>query len=677
MRAGVLALLGAAVVGAGAIVACGTRPGSESAEIHRNAPIVVISVDTLRADRLGAYGAAEPATPHVDALRKQSILFADATSPCPLTLPAHVSLLSGLLPPDHGVRDNVGYRVAPDRPWLPRLLKQQGYATGAAVSAHVLRAGTGMDGSFDVYDDRVGGPGPREALREAERRGAATAQVALDWIEKQRERPFFFFLHVYEPHSPYEPAEPFRSRYRSPYDGEVAAADQVVGDFLSSLKRLGLYDRALVVFLSDHGEGLGQHGEEEHGVLLYREALRVPLLVKLPGSRRAGETVTAPVGLTDVFPMVAGLVGIELPAGLSASSALAGAPPSRPTAIYSETYYPRLHLGWSSLRSLWDGRYHFIEGPRPEIYDLRQDPMETKNLFSPSFEPARSLKRQLDARPQSFTGPAPADREDLRKLASLGYLTLSGEASGEGPLPNPVEHVRTLADAGKAFRLAAGGDRTGAIVALQKILQSYPRFFDARYKLGELLAKEGRLREAETAFTQAIALSPGLASQIALDLAQVHLGLGKLSEAEAEARLGASASPGEAHETFARIAMARGDPARALAELDRASEFTGSSHAPELQFLRGEALARMGRHTEAAAAFEEEIRRNPAHREAYARLAILYALEGRRVADVRQLLDSMHAHNPGRETALLAARTLDSLGDGEGAAAWRRRASAR
>ena len=320
MRVRILALLGVAAVAA---AACRPRPGTESAPVHRNAPIVVISVDTLRADRLGAYGAAEPATPHLDALRSESILFADATSPCPLTLPAHVSLLSGLLPPDHGVRDNVGYRVAPDRPWLPRALKQQGYATGAAVSAHVLRAGTGMEGSFDAYDDRVGGPGPREALREAERPGAATAKIALDWIEKNRERPFFFFLHVYEPHSPYEPPEPFRGRYPSAYDGEVAAADQVVGDFVSGLKRLGLYDPAIVVFLSDHGEGLGQHGEEEHGVLLYREALRVPLLVKLPGSRRAGETVAAPVSLTDVFPMVAGLVGIELPAGLSPSPMLA------------------------------------------------------------------------------------------------------------------------------------------------------------------------------------------------------------------------------------------------------------------------------------------------------------------------------------------------------------------
>ena len=196
--------------------------------------------------------------------------------------------------------------------------------------------------------------------------------------------------------------------------------------------------------------------------------------------------------------------------------------------------------------------------------------------------------------------------------------------------------------------------------------RSNPRFFDARYKLGELLAQEGRLREAEKAFTEAIALSPGLASQIALDLAHVHLGLGKLSEAEAEARLGLPAAPGEAHAILARIAMARGDPARALEELDRASEAAGGGHAPGILLLRGEALARLGRHAEAAAAFQEEIRRNPAHREAYARLAILYALEGRRVAEVRELLDAMHDHDPGRETALLAARTLASLGDEAG-----------
>ncbi|MFN2387568.1 MAG: sulfatase-like hydrolase/transferase [Thermoanaerobaculia bacterium] len=619
MTARILTILGTTVF---FTAACGRRAPSDRTEIYRGAPIVFVSVDTLRADRVGAYGAAEPATPHLDALRRKSLLFADATSPCPLTLPAHVSLLSGLLPPEHGVRDNVGYRITPARPWLPRVLKQQGYATGAAVSAHVLRAGTGMDGSFDFYDDRVGDLEGSGALREAERPGAATAQIALDWIGKNRDKPFFFLLHLYEPHSPYEPPEPFRSRHRSPYDGEVAAADQVVGDFLSALERLGLHDEALIVFLSDHGEGLGQHGEEEHGVLLYREALRIPLLVKLPGGKRAGETVSTPVGLADVFPMVAGLIGADLPAGLRASAILAGSAPAEAPAIYAETYYPRLHLGWSHLRSLWNGRHHFIDGPRPELYDLREDPLETKNLFSPSSEPARALKRQLDARGDRFSGPGPADAEDLRKLASLGYLTLSGEAFAGGPLPNPAERVSSLAEAGKAFRLAAGGGPQGRDRRAREDPPGQPALL-RRPVLAELLAEDGRLGEAEKAFQEAIALSPGLAGQIALDLAKVHLRLGKLSEAEQEARLGIPVAPAEAHAILAEVALAREDPARALEELDRASQAAGGAPASGRHFLRGEALARMGRHAEAIAAFREEIRARPSHSEAYARLAIL------------------------------------------------------
>ena len=277
---------------------------------YPGAPVVLISIDTLRADHLPAYGYSSVATPNIDALRGDSILFENAYSHCPLTLPSHLSLLTGVLPADHGVRSNLGYRFDGARhPTLARMLRAHGYATGAAVSAYVLRGATGISDSFDLYDDAVGGDVEwTRDLSTLQRPGLETARRALAWAESVRTKPFFLFVHVYEPHAPYDPPEPFRSRYGATYDGEVAASDGVVGELLTQLRHDGIYDRAIILLVSDHGEGLGDHGEQEHGILLYREALHVPLLLKLPGSREAGTRVQRPVGLIDVVPTIASLL---------------------------------------------------------------------------------------------------------------------------------------------------------------------------------------------------------------------------------------------------------------------------------------------------------------------------------------------------------------------------------
>ena len=268
--------------------------------VYPRAPVILVSVDTLRADHLPAYGYRDVETPGLDALQKDAVVFENALSPVPLTLPAHTSLFTGLLPYQHGVRDNVGYRLAPGANTLAGFLRQRGYGTGGAVSAFVLDHATGIAEGFDEYRDDVEMRASAEALGRVQRSGAVTAEILESWIGAQApDKPLFAFLHLYEPHSPYDPPEPFKSRYtRRPYDGEIAAADAVLGSFLGFLKSKGIYDRAIVVFLSDHGEGLGDHGEDEHGILLYREELRVPLFVKLPGSARAGERVAAPAGAT-------------------------------------------------------------------------------------------------------------------------------------------------------------------------------------------------------------------------------------------------------------------------------------------------------------------------------------------------------------------------------------------
>src|SRR5262245_15079853 len=272
----------------------------DSGVVSRNAPVVLISVDTLRADHLPAYGYRAVETPALDALRKDSVLFENAYSHVPLTLPSHTSVFTGLLPPQTGVRDNLGYALGDGPPTIASFLKAQGYATGGAVSAIVLSHATGVSRGFDFYEDNVEPTRFSQAISRVQRDGEETAGVLEDWIGPRSDQPFFAFLHLFEPHSPYEPPEPFASKYRLPYDGEIARADQIVGRFVKYLQDQEVYDRALVIFMSDHGEGLNDHGEDEHGVLLYREAIHVPLFVKFPRSRRAGETVSAPVALTDL-----------------------------------------------------------------------------------------------------------------------------------------------------------------------------------------------------------------------------------------------------------------------------------------------------------------------------------------------------------------------------------------
>lgn len=692
-----------------------SRPGTAPP----GTPVVLISIDTLRADHLPAYGYGALETPAIDALRRDAILFADASSPCPLTLPGHTSILTGLLPPAHQVRNNLGYRLDPvAHPTMARWLKGRGYATGAAVSAFVLAGKTGLADSFDLYDDDIAQPPNVEAVSQYQRAGAETEHRALAWLDRIQKseggqgKPFFLFLHLYEPHSPYEPPEPYKSRYAAhPYDGEIATADAVVGDFLGELRRRGLYDKSIVILLSDHGEGLGQHGEKEHGIFLYREALHVPLLIKLPGSARAGETVREPVSLVDLVPTVGRILGFSPPPGADGRPLLEGSLDAR-RRLYAETYYTRIHLGWSPLRSIWDGRYDYIDSRKPELYDVAADPGETRNRFSPEEPAAREAKRLLTRIGTAFSMPAEASPEDVQKLTALGYLT-GAAADPKGPLPVPRDEIATIGEIEAAYRLSATGHNEEAAEALRRLLQHNPQLFDAQHKLADTLAKLGRYEEAAAAYRRAIELAPSMAGALTVGLGRVCLQLKRWDEAAANGTLAVRDHPGPAHAILARAALGkddldtaereaaaarsvagseidadmiraevfirRGHPAEALAVVDEARarrSALGSEQVEGLEYLRGDALARLDRRAEAEEAFREEIRLFPRNTEAYARLAIVLAFEHRTLGEVRQLFETMAQAVPGRESALLAAKTLDSLGDRQAAAAWRRRAGA-
>lgn len=682
--------------------------------VFPRAPVILVSVDTLRADHLPAYGYHEVDTPGLDALQKDSVVFDNALSPVPLTLPAHASLFTGLLPYQHGVRDNVGYRLSPKTITLATFLRQRGYSTGGAVSAFVLEHATGVAEGFDDYRDDVEMRAPGEALGQVQRSGAVTEELLEQWIDGQPpEKPLFAFLHLYEPHTPYEPPEPFKSRYaRRPYDGEIAAADAIVGRFLGFLKSKRIYDRAIVVFLSDHGEGLGEHGEDEHGIFLYREELHVPLFVKLPGGARAGVHIGSPAGLVDVFPTVAALLGEKIPFTLAGEPFLAsGAQPGSGRRLYAETLYPRFHFGWSDLASLTDQRYQYIEAPRPELYDWTQDPVEKLDL-SPGLPPAfRSMRAQLLATERPLQAPGAADAETIRKLASLGYLASRSPDAASKDLPDPKDRIQTVGRLKEASRLIALHREDDAVSLLRGLTAENPRMLEAWELLTRVLRRSGRPREALEALERADRLQPGT-PQILAGLSDLSLESGDLAKARSLAQAAGAAGAGAADVALmlARIDLSAGDLARAreearesiaargrergplvlLAEIEakagdleaalaalRRADALGKGLPPmvNLEATRGDVLSRMGEEKAAEEAFAAEIESFPENLDAWSRLALLYASAGR-YAEFRGLLSRMTAQVPGRRALEAAARACEIVGDKKGARAWRDRAGA-
>jgi choline-sulfatase len=504
--------------------------------------VVLISIDTLRADRA--------TTPNIRALAADGITFERAFSHVPLTLPSHASIFTGLLPAHHGVRDNAGYVLDPETPTLASILRDRGYATGGAVSAYVMRGATNANSGFEWWDDDIpfveGAP-----MGNLARSGDATVGLLTRWMASQTSRPFFAFVHLFEPHAPYEPT----------YDADVAAADRHVGTLLQSLRDRGLYDDALIVLLSDHGEGLGDHGEQEHGVLLYREALQVPLIVKLPRNERRGTRVTRTVQLADVLPTIAALTGASAPK-TDGVSLLDDDAPERP--VFSETLYPRIHLGWSDLRSAIAWPHHLIDGPKPELYDLAADPRETRDLRESDRRAYARLRTALAAAPSTEAAAPKIDPEEARKLAALGYLTAQAPSARSNL--NPRDHLRDLDALKEVTELMSSRRFAEAATRIEELLARNPGWSDLRDELGVAYQQMGDLPRAEKAYRDAIATTPELAPGFALSLAGVLLDQGKLEDAEAHARLALKTNPKGAHELLAHVAMRRNDADAALEE---------------------------------------------------------------------------------------------------------------
>jgi arylsulfatase A-like enzyme/Tfp pilus assembly protein PilF len=577
-----------------------TSPKATSSPSPTTKPpnIILITLDTTRADRMGFLGSGRGLTPNLDALAKQSVVFARAYAQVPLTTPSHAALLTGTYPQFSHLED-LGAPLGKDLPYLPDLLHKHGYHTAAFLGAYILdpaAAAPGFERGFDLYDAHFHQRKPGEdRYKSVERRAEDVANRALGWLSRHQQRPFFIWLHFYDAHDPYDPPEPFKTHYASaPYDGEIAYTDSIVGSFVEVLRKHGLYQNSVIAIAADHGEAFGEHGEERHGMFLYDDTIHVPLLLKLPAERLGGKRVEERVALAEVAPSLLEAAGIPAPATMQAKSLFplmnagktsAGGEGNAPErSVYSETNYGHRAFGWSELRSWRTAKYLYVQAPKRELYDQSSDPDAVKNLAPAAKAVADTMESQLadfQQKTSSIRGEqTKLDPTQAEKLRALGYLASdnAGANTSEKAAIDPKDKIEV---ANKFHR---------SLVDLE----------------------EDRYEEAITELREVVRLEPDIASgHLELGRALVHLQ--RYQEALPVLRTAAEKNPnsGMAHYELGLALIKTGQWEAALPEVQAAVVCTPTS--AQLHFYAGAVHLRLKHIPEATAEFENSLKIDPDH----------------------------------------------------------------
>ena len=700
-----LAVLGASIAGWRLLYRTSAAPPN----------LLLITIDTLRADRVGAYGAGSGRTPALDALAARGVRFEETQTAVPLTGPSHATILTGTYPPTHGVRGNVVFTLADTHPTLATLLKRRGYHTAAFVGAYPVAAAFGFGQGFETFDEEFHETSPVD--QGAERRANEVADAAGRWLAAApTDAPFFAWLHFYDPHAPYSPPSPYREQFAGrPYEGEVAFTDAQIGRVLDALRAAGRDANTVVMALADHGEGLGDHGEATHAVLTYQSTMRVPFIVAGPGVP-ASRTIKTRVATIDVLPTALGLLGYEADRSLLGRDLrpLINGREVADDPFYQESLFGRLNCHWATLRGWVKDDWKLMTGAEPELYNLAEDPGELRNLAASQPDRVKRMTEELQRGMQRLAPggdraqPRPASAEQEERLRSLGYTAGSG---GSGPLddpslPDPRTHVE-LYDRLQAATVAQGVALPAAFEDVQRITRLDPNNPFAFGTLASMAYRHGSLRVAADAFARALELDP--------DRPGVRQNYGKLlreleryDDSERELRLAVAQSDDDSRTRISlaeTLAAARKDSeAEQLVDAVLAKE----PKQPEALAVKGRLLLAHGRATDAVPYFEkaavasdpesfivlaraylaagdvakardaagEALRRSPAHPWAMAVLGTALVREGQRAAGL-DYLERAFAAGPRRPMVWEAlAEGFDAANEPARAAACRKQAAA-
>ncbi|REK27715.1 MAG: tetratricopeptide repeat protein [Planctomycetota bacterium] len=677
--------------------------GSQTADRTSGVPavrnVLIISIDTLRADHLGCYGFQRPTSPNIDALAADGLLFERAQTTNPLTLPAHSSLMTGKIPPAHGALTNQGHTLAEANVTLAEILRDEGWQTGAVVGAYPLESRFGLAQGFADYDDEF--DGSLKAGLFTERSAESVSRAAIDWLERRGDDPFFMFVHYYDPHQRYLPPEPFNSAYpQDKYSGEIAYTDHWVGKLIERLQQLELYDSTLIVLTSDHGESLGEHGEISHGFFIYQPVMHIPLIVRLPQGPR-GQRLKTPVSLVDVMPTVLELAGRPLPSDLQGISLAAsfrnGVEPPTGRDLYSDSWYPA-KFACAPLRGLLQDQWRYVWSVRPELYNLHEDPREAKNVLDQHSDVAarlaEGLQTMLAAAPSPATGgssttPDAAARARLRSLGYLGGGDVEASAEIDDSMRDAKDYIAVLSEYSAAVTFQEQGKLAEARDVCLKILRDEPRMLQAHLLLGEIASATGDSVNAERHYDDVLTIAADArqAATVRYETVVAHSNLALL-RLEAGDRAGARGhlnrvldlEPGnlEAQLQLADIQVDDGQFDEARDTLRGAVESAPQSLAARLALARF--FLREGRMADAREHVEEAIRIDPTDGQAMYLGGLTATADGDERTAIERLRKALAA-DPGLAAAandlawLLATSHDETVHDAKEAVRWARKAN--
>ena len=612
--------------------------GSRPKKLDYN--LLLVTIDTLRADRLGCYGYQEVKTPHIDKLASEGVLFSQTITPVPITLPSHSSIMTGLYPVQHGVRNNGNFFLSPEMKTLAELMKDQNYQTGACVGAFVLDSIFGLDQGFDFYDDNFT-PGKRRVnVLFNERKAGEITRVGLRWLQEHKTDRFFLWLHYFDPHSPYFPPFPFTLNYQhNLYDGEIAYVDYCLGELFRGIKDMGLTDRTVIILTADHGEGLGEHDELTHAVFIYDATLKIPLIIKAPGILEKGKRCDAMVSNMDIMPTVIDLFGLKPVDGLAGKSLLPliyGRVNEIHPRLLCESLCPELNFGWSRLEGIRTPEWKYIQAPRSELYQLSKDKGEEKNLILQDEDKhaqwVTDLQRMKKAYPplsEEIT-PSEMDPKTEQRLRSLGYVWTQARTEKEAVQqtkadPKDKIHLMNYLDDGMGYLLIGIYDK--AIEAFQKIIHEDPDNTAGYFNLACAYENIEDLDQAEALFRKVLEMDPHHLD-VHNHLGLIHYQREEWDKAEQEFKLALDLV--EYSELYYNLSLAhnkQGDFENAVNAILKAIALDPDYSEARNQL--GNLYLAMNRLQEAAKEFEKAIELDPTHVTAHNNLGLIYSQRGK------------------------------------------------